>query len=290
MRTAIIGALGQLGTELQQCLPGDLIAVDRPEIDITDPASIAAVLESVQPGLVINAAAYNLVDRAEDEPQVAYAVNALGPRNLALWCVAADVPLVHVSTDHVFPGEVLQQGSCVPRTTPYTETDPPQPLSAYGVSKVAGEYFVQSICRRHFVVRTSGLYGKALGTKGNFVETMLRLGPERGEVRVVSDQHCTPTSAADLAQALRALISTEAWGLYHGTNTGATTWYDFAREIFRQAGMAVQVHPITTAEFGARARRPGYSILSTERLTQTIGFHFPPWQEALARYLRTRPL
>ena len=289
MRITIIGALGQLGTELQSRLAGhELTPVDRPEIDIVDPASVAAFLAASRPELVINCAAYNLVDRAEDEPHVAYAVNALGPRNLALWCEQAAVPLLHVGTDYVFSGSRSPVEPAAPRTTPYAETDAPGPLGAYAASKLAGEHFVQAHCRRHYVVRTCGLYGRALGTKGNFVETMLRLGRERPELRVVADQHCTPTSAADLAQALTELVATDAYGLYHATSSGETTWHGLACEIFRQSGMNVTVAPITSAEYPTKARRPGYSVLDGTRLAAVLGRPMPPWQDALARYLATR--
>jgi dTDP-4-dehydrorhamnose reductase len=186
---------------------------------------------------------------------------------------------VHISTDHVF-------GLDATHRRPYVETDVPGPVSAYGVSKLAGEHFVRANCERHFVVRTCGLYGRPPeGGKGNFVETMLRLGRERGEVRVVADQHCTPTSAADLAVLVLALARTDAYGLYHGTNAGATTWYEFASEIFRQATLDVRVTPITTAEFAAKARRPAYSVLDSSKLRSVTGLAIREWRESLAAYL-----
>lgn len=290
MRIALIGAAGQLGTALQRSFAGspaaseppgrwDVAPLEHRQIEITDAASVDAALSAARPECVINTAAYNLVDRAEDEPEAACRVNALGPRQLALWCAARDVPLVHVSSDYVFG---LDRG----RNTPYTEDDPPGPQSAYAVSKLAGEYFVQALCPRSFVVRTCGLYGRASSPgKGNFVQTMLRLGRERGTVRVVDDQFCTPTFAADVADAIVRLIPSGAWGLYHATNSGETTWCRLAREVFRVAGLDAEVIPITTAEFAAKARRPPYSILGCEKLKRTIGFELPPWQDAVARYL-----
>ncbi len=282
MRIALIGAHGQLGTALQSCLAGDVVALEQEDVEITDARSVETALAAAAPEFVINAAAYNLVDQAEDEPDVAYAVNALGPRNLAVYCGERDIELLHVSTDYVF-------GLDRQRTTPYRETDAPGPLSAYGTSKLAGEYFVRSRCRRHFVVRTCGLYGH-LGSRGigNFVETMLRLGNERDELSVVDDQRCTPTATTDLARAIAALLETGAYGLYHATNAGDMTWYGFACEIFRLAEIDVTVNPITSAEFGAKAPRAGYSVLDNQQLTATIGFQLPAWQDAVARYLVDR--
>jgi dTDP-4-dehydrorhamnose reductase len=231
---------------------------------------------------VINAAAYNFVDRAEDERDRASAVNALGPRHLAESCASLDIPLDHVSTDYVF-------GQDAGRRIPYSEADHPGPLSEYARSKLAGENSVRDVCPKHFIVRTCGLYGRASSPgKGNFVETMLRLGRERGAVSVVDDQWCTPTSAVDLADAIAGLIATDNYGLYHATNAGSTTWCGFATEIFRLAGLAVDVKPITTAQFGARAGRPAYSVLDSSKLAATIGRPMRPWQEALADYLRSR--
>jgi dTDP-4-dehydrorhamnose reductase len=287
MRIALVGAHGQLGSDLQQTLAGNIILLGHEDIEITDQASVEGALSAARPECVINSAAYNLVDRAEDEPLVAYAVNALGPRNLAKYCAAHDLPLLHVSTDYVFGNQAAAE-NCAPH--PYVETDAPGPINAYGVSKLAGEYFVRSLCPRHYVVRTCGLYGrKATRGKGNFVETMLRLGRERGEVSVVADQHCTPTATADLARAIAALVETGAYGLYHATNTGAATWYHVAAEAFRLAKLDARLRPITTAEFPTKAPRPGYTLLATDKLAATIGWSMPPWQDALARYLAARP-
>jgi dTDP-4-dehydrorhamnose reductase len=282
MRIALIGAGGQLGTDLRASLDGDVVSLGHEEIEITDASSVERALSKIGPDRVINAAAYNLVDQAEQEPEVAYAVNACGPRHLARYCAARDVVLLHVSTDYVFG---LDGG----RSVPYRESEAPGPLGAYAISKLAGEFFVRSQCPRHFVVRTCGLYGHAGARgRGNFVETMLRLSAERGELTVVDDQHCTPTATADLARALAALIKTDAYGLYHATNSGSTTWCGLAREIVRWTNRDVTVRPITSAEFGAPSRRPGYSVLDNSKLTATIGFELPPWEDALTRYLERR--
>ena len=235
-----------------------------------------------RPDLVINAAAYNLVDRAEDEPDVAFQQNAFAVRHLAREVDALGGTLVHISTDHVFgldghPGH------------PWRETDLPGPVSVYGASKLTGEYFARTLCARHLVVRTCGLYGVADSPgKGNFVATMLRLGRQQTEVRVVDDQHCTPTRATDLARAIVDLVATRAQGLYHATNSGATTWCGFAREIFRLAGISTPVIPIRSTEFAAKARRPAWSVLSGEKLARQRGVAMPEWNVALAEYLAER--
>jgi dTDP-4-dehydrorhamnose reductase len=282
MRIVLIGAGGQLGTALMDRLSGEIVAPSRHDLDLTDAQRIHSTLAAVRPDLIINAAAYNFVDRAEDEPERAFAVNALGVGVLARSCGELDVALVHVSSDYVFG---LDDG----RSTPYSEGDPPAPTGAYALGKLAGEGFVRAYCPKHFVLRTCGLYGRAKSPgKGNFVETMLRLGRERGAVSVVDDQWCTPTSAADLAAAIVELVPTGQFGLYHATNTGSSTWCGFASEIFRRAGMKVSVRPISTAQFGARARRPGYSVLDCSKLARAIGRPMRSWQEALDEYVEAR--
>lgn len=282
MRIAVIGARGQLGTDLLPLLGEGVVPLGHDEIDITDASRVAAVLSQVRPECVINVAAGNLVDQAEDEPEVAFAVNAFGPRNLARYCGANGLTLLHVSTDYVF-------GLDATRHHPWTEADAPGPVSAYGTSKLTGEYFVRSLCPKHFVVRTCGLYGlRGARGKGNFVETMLRLGRERDELRIVNDQRCTPSATVDVARALAALVRTEAYGLYHATNSGDMTWCEFACEIFRQAGIIVRTVPIDSATFGAKAKRPPYSVLDCSKLASVIGCELPPWQDGLRRYLAAR--
>lgn len=288
MRIALIGSTGQLGSDLLprlQTAGHDVAPLRHVEIEITDPTNIAAVLEPLRPDLVLNTAAYNLVDKAEDEPDVAMAVNGNGPRNLARLCETNGWRFMHISTDYVF-GK-----SARPSAGPFTELDLAVPDCKYGLSKWTGEQFTLTECSRSFAVRTCGLYGLAAlrgGGKGNFVETMLRLGRERQQLRVVDDQRCTPTSTADLADALVKLIATDAFGLYHATNSGSATWCEFAREIFRLAKMDVEVLPITTAEFGAKAKRPTYSVLDCSKLASVIGGPLPDWHDALARYLANR--
>ncbi len=282
MRILITGADGQLGSALRRILEHEVVAACRSVLDITSPEMVERVLTQNRPQVVINTAAYNQVDRAEEEPATAYAVNALGARNLAQWCGQHDVLLVHVSTDYVF-------GLDRERNRPYSPNDAPGPLSAYGTSKLAGEYFVRSLCPRHFVVRTCGLYGRAENpARGNFVETMLRLADERDELTVVADQRCTPTSAAHLARVIAGLLECDAYGLYHATNAGSTSWYEFACAIFELAESEIRVRPITSAEYAAAAKRPHYSVLDCDELWSTLGWSLPDWREALAEYLKQR--
>ncbi|MEX0703402.1 MAG: dTDP-4-dehydrorhamnose reductase [Planctomycetales bacterium] len=278
MPIALIAPRGQLGAALGERLAGDVLRWDRAQLDITDPEAVEETIRLHRPDVVINAAAYNFVDRAEDEPQDAYAVNALGPKQLAVACARNGETLVHVSSDYVF-------GADTARSVPYCETDEPGPLGEYGRSKLAGERWVQSICPRNFIVRTCGLYGRAESPgKGNFVKTMLRLAGEGRAIRVVNDQRCTPTSAADLADAIARLVETDRYGLYHATNAGETTWHEFAAAIFRLTGTPADLRPVSSAEYNTPARRPAYSVLDCGKLA-ALGITLPPWEAALARYL-----
>lgn len=289
MRIALIGSTGQLGSDLLprlQTAGHEVIPLRHADIEITDAANVATVLEPMRPALVLNTAAYNLVDKAEDEPDAAMSVNAAGPQNLARLCAAQNWRMMHISTDYVF------DGATGPAFRPWTELDPAIPTGRYALSKWTGEQLVQKECTRSFVVRTCGLFGIAAlrgAGKGNFVETMLRLGRERKQLRVVDDQRCTPTSTADLADALVKLIATDGFGLYHATNSGSMTWCEFAQEIFRLAKLDVEVIPISTAEFGAKAERPSYSVLDCSKLASVIGEPLPDWRDAIARYLASRP-
>ena len=281
LRVAVIGAKGQLGSDLVARLGAQAIPLGHSEIDISDAASVASALDRERPNAVINCAAYNFVDKAESERDAAMMTNRRGPGLLADYCREHDLKLVHVGTDYVYDGRA--------GNTPWTEEDEPLPISTYAASKYAGEQLVRAHCPRHFVVRTCGLYGRnAMHGKGNFVETMLRLGRERPELKVVGDQRCTPTSTANLASAILDLVKTEEYGLYHATNSGSCSWYEFASEIMRMAGLRPTVSPITTAEYGARARRPNYSVLDCSKLERVLGWKMPSWQEALGAYLTER--
>jgi dTDP-4-dehydrorhamnose reductase len=283
MRTAVLGAPGQLGRDICPRLPGEVVPLGRADVDLGDAVRMRAKLTELRPDVVINCAAYNFVDQAESEPAAAFAVNAWAVRDVALICRDLGCTLVHFSTDYVFG---LDEFRCVP----YIEDDAPGPVGAYGISKLAGEYLVRSTCPKHFVIRTCGLYGVwGSGGKGkNFVETMLKIAGQGKPLRVVNDQRCTPSFTSDIADATVALLRTANFGLYHITSAGDCTWYEFAREIFRAAGVTAEVTPITSFEFGAPARRPGYSVLSNDKL-EHIGVTTPRhWTEALRSYLATR--
>jgi len=284
MVIAVLGATGQLGSELLSLWGEDAVGLTRDQLDLATVSDFETVLEAIGAEVVVNAAAYNLVDQAEREPSGAMVVNALGPRQLARCCASLGVRLVHVSSDFVF-------GADTSRRDPYTESDETGPLGAYAVSKLGGELYVRSGCSDHLVVRSCGLYGHAARRReggGNFVETMLRLASGEGPVRVVDDQRCTPTSTPVLAAAINALLESGCSGLYHATCSGSTTWYEFAREIFERSGLEVEVEAITTDEFGAEAQRPGYSVLDCGRLIRDTGYTPPDWRVALAEYLAAR--
>ncbi|WP_299468248.1 dTDP-4-dehydrorhamnose reductase [uncultured Gimesia sp.] len=284
MRITVIGSQGQLGHDLMSSLSADghqLTGLTHQQISIEEAASIETALDDNAPELVINTAAYNKVDLAESAPEAAFTINTFGPRNLAMYCHQKNIRLMQISTDYVFGLEAARQSA-------YGEHDAPGPLSAYGQSKLAGEYFVRAICPQHYVVRTCGLYGKAGKTgNGNFVETMLRLGKERDELSIINDQHCTPTSTRDLSTAITRLIQTDRFGLYHATSQGQTTWFEFARTIFELAGMDVKLNAISTEQYHAAAERPRFSVLDCSKLKATTGFAFPDWKEALKTYLES---
>jgi dTDP-4-dehydrorhamnose reductase len=283
VKYAVLGAAGQLGRDLLPRLPGEAVPLTRADADLTDPASLRAALERVRPDVVVNCAAYNFVDRAESEPEAAFRVNAWAVRDLAGVCRDLGCLLVHFSTDYVF-------GLDDSRRTPYLETDAPGPVSAYGLSKLVGEYLVRALCPRHLLIRTCGLYGVwGVGGKGgNFVETMLRLAGEGRPLRVVADQVCTPSYAADVAAGAAALIESGRTGLYHLTSGGSCSWHEFADAIFTLAGVRADLTPITSREYGAAARRPAYSVLDGGAAARAGAGPLRPWREALAAYLEER--
>jgi dTDP-4-dehydrorhamnose reductase len=283
MKVAVIGANGQLGTDLCRILTDQKVAVvplTRREIDVSDSAQVDRVLGALQTEVVISTAAYHKVEECEKQPAQSFAVNATGPRNLALACRQNNAVLVHFSTDYVFDGGERH---------PYTESDLPRPLNVYGVSKLAGEHIVRLTWERHFVIRTCGLYGVAgsAGKGGNFVETMLKKATEGAPIRVVNDQVLTPTFTRDLAEAVSKLIRTEAYGLYHVSAEGECSWYEFARKIFELGKLTVDLRPVTTTEFPSPVQRPAYSVLSKQKLTQ-LGIAMKTWQDGLASYLGAR--
>ncbi|MGD9560141.1 MAG: dTDP-4-dehydrorhamnose reductase [Oscillospiraceae bacterium] len=291
MKILITGAAGQLGHELCRQLErggsalgaiperlqhAKVIAVDIEEADITSRTETAALIRHHAPDAVISCAAFTNVDAAEAERDTAFRVNALGPRNLAIACEEVGAKLLHLSTDYVFSGTGKE---------PYSETDLPAPASAYGTTKLLGEAYVRDFCSRWFVVRTSWLYGR---TGANFVKTILKLAAEQPEVKVVHDQRGNPTNAEDVAHHLLQLVPTKEYGLYHCTGAGVCSWFEFAQQIVRLAGLKAKVIPCTTEEFPRPAPRPANSALEHRMLRATIGDHMRPWQDALAHYMKER--
>ncbi len=278
-RVVVIGSNGQLGTDLVRALCGwDLSGLTHQELDICDLRRARMVLSKGSPEIVINTAAFNRVDDCESEVEKAFQVNAYAVHNLARICAELDCVLVHISSDYVFGGE---------KREPYREDDTPNPLSVYGTSKLAGECFARNLCRKHFIVRTSGLFGLAgsSGKGGNFVEAMIRLARESKPIRVVNDQITTPTYTKDLAHRIKQLLLTDAYGLYHITNNGHCSWYDFAKKIFELLGLKPYLGPTLTQHYGLRARRPIYSVLAHDKLRELGLDDMAPWSKALELYL-----
>jgi dTDP-4-dehydrorhamnose reductase len=284
MRYLILGAGGQLATELERELMErgqPVLALTHAQADICDTARVACAVRDFEPDFLVNTAAYHRVDECEDQVAKSFQVNAVALQGLARVANEAGAVLVHFSTDYVFDGN---------KREPYCETDPPRPLSVYGISKLAGEWIVQRYAERYFLIRTCGLYGgKGSPSKGgNFVETMIRLAAQSRPIRVVNDQIATPTYARHLARALVPLLESRRYGLYHMTASGACSWYEFAQEIFLLTGLQADLQPVSSTEFAARARRPAYSVLDNCAL-RAAGFpDLPPWQQGLAEYLRNR--
>jgi dTDP-4-dehydrorhamnose reductase len=271
VKILITGAAGQLGRALVQEITHrewEVVATDLPEMDISDRDAVWRVLSAHRPGVVINAAAATRVDDLEAAPDLAFKVNALGPRNLAAACRRLGAKLAHVSTDYVFDGT---------KAGPYVEWDEPRPRSVYGWSKLLGETLVREQCPDHFILRTAWLYGLP---GPNFITAILGRARKGQELMVVDDQRGTPTSALALAPQVLALAQTEAFGTYHATCQGEATWYEFALLILERAGLRVKVRPCTTGEFPRPAPRPANSVLEN-RLLKLEGLDLmPPWQEA----------
>ena len=277
MRIFITGHKGQLGRALYAALAEHtLTGCDLPELDITDREAIGAAVADFAPDVVVHAAAWTHVDGCARDPERAYRVNALGTQNVALACAEAGAAMVYISTNEVFDGEA---------TEPYREWDPPHPINPYGRSKAAGEWFVRHLLTRFYIVRTAWLY--APGGR-NFPHRIIQLADERGALRVVTDEVGNPTYAPDLAKAIAALIRTDAYGVYHLTNAGYCSRYDFAREILRVSGREhVPVEPITLAEFQRASTPPRFAPLANTAAA-ALGITLQPWQEALAEFLKSR--
>lgn len=283
MKILLLGKTGQVGgalTPLLRQLAGSnadeaVVTLGRADVDLSDAAALAQAVQRVQPSLIVNAAAHTAVDRAETEPDIAFAINAIAPGVLAQQAAKLNALLVHYSTDYVFDGS---------QRTPYRESDPTHPLGVYGESKLAGEQAVQDSGCRHLLLRTSWVYDS---TGRNFLTTMLRLAKQHGKLRVVGDQHGSPTSAAMIAEAslqlIRSMLNQPAMqgGLYHLTSQGHTTWHGFAQAIMHKAGLDIPIEAITTADYPTPAKRPAYSVLDSSKLQREFNYRLPDWQQAL---------
>ena len=282
MKIALLGANGQLARDLSRALEGhSTIPLTHNEIDVTDHVRTRAVLMDVRPDVVVNTTAYHRVDDCEVRPETAYAVNALAVLNLVRLANELDAVLVHFSTDYVFDGQFRQ---------PYTEKNVPFPLSVYANSKLAGEFLVRATSKRYLLIRTCGLYGSAgsRGKGGNFVETMLAKAKRREPIQVVDDQVLTPTYTVDLANQIARILSTNHYGLFHITNEGSCSWYEFARAIFDMAGIEADLSPTTSDLYKTAAIRPRYSVLENARLKELGLNQMRHWREALSAYLKEK--
>lgn len=285
MRVAVIGANGQLGEDVIAAFAqkGDEVhSLTHADIELSNCESVRFAMAKVQPHIVVNAAAMHHVENCEREPEKAFAVNGMGARNLAQAAHEIGAAVMHVSTDYVFDGA---------KGEPYEETDAPRPLNVYGNTKLSGEYFVRATTDKHFVLRTSAIYGKhPCRAKGglNFIELMLKLARERGTVRVVDSEFVSPTSTEEIARQILVLSRTNCYGLYHATAEGSCSWYEFAREIFELAKLNVKLDVASPDEFPTKAPRPFYSVLENCVLKRRGLNVFRPWQEGLRAYLSAR--
>lgn len=277
MKVLVTGAQGQLGQEMvNQCtIRGiDCTAAGSKTLDITDQKSVNLMVKTHNPDIIFNCAAYNAVDRAEEEWKKAFSVNGLGVRHLALAANECGSVLVHYSTDYVFDGN---------SNHPYTVADTPHPISRYGESKVFGETIVRDLCHRYFLIRVSWLFGRG---NTNFVSKVLEWSREKTEIAVVDDQIASPTYTVDLAKASLDLVSTHSFGLYHITNEGACPRYDWARYILEKTGWTGKLVRVKSSAFKTPAQRPAYSVLDNFGTSETLGYTLPSWQDATSRYLQ----
>ena len=282
MKIALLGADGQLGHDLEPALQAhEIIPLTRRDMDVADFDRTRRVLMDLSPHVILNTTAYHRVDDCENQPELAFQVNALAVLNLVRIANDSDAVLLHISTDYVFDGNTRE---------PYTESSQPLPLSVYATSKLSGEFLVRAAAQKYFLIRTCGLYGVAgsHGKGGNFVETMIAKAKRLEPIRVVDDQVVTPTYTVDLAHQIALILSTTHYGLYHVTNEGCCTWYEFAKAIFEISGIDADLSPTTSELYKTPAIRPRYSVLENARLKQLGLNEMRHWREALAAYLKMR--
>lgn len=280
MKITVIGSTGQVGSYLTKILSAkhDVIGLSHEELDITDFQKTRDTLFKLKPDLVINTAAYHKTDECEENPEKSFSVNSIAVRNLALTCKDLSAVLLHLSTDYVFDGR---------KNEPYTEDDVPNPLNVYGVSKLAGEIFVKNTLEKHFIVRPSGIFGRAKKVgKANFIDRMIQLAKERKKLKIVDDQIFSPTYAKDLAEKISELIKTEKYGTYHITNSGYCSWYELAKTAFELVNIQTDLKPIKSKEFPAKAKRPKFSVLENKRLKMIGLKEMRHWESALKDYLK----
>jgi dTDP-4-dehydrorhamnose reductase len=278
-KVLVVGALGMLGHDLSKVFAKgyEVIGVDKEEVDITRQGATLKIIKEISPTVVINAAGYTDVDGCEKKMRKAFAVNGEGAKNVAKGCRETGAKLVYVSTDYIFDGE---------KKTPYREDDPPNPLNIYGESKLMGERYIEELLEDFLIVRTQWLYGRH---GRNFVETILALARERDSIEVVHDQKGSPTYTADLSKTIAALLRKDLKGTFHVSNKGSCSWYDFALESVRLAGVSdVEIVPVSSTELNRPAKRPLYSVFSCQRLEKEAHIEMRPWQEALRHYFAHR--
>lgn len=276
MKVLVTGVRGQLGHDVVNELEKrgvETVGVDIQEMDITDSASVDRVMKEAAPDAVIHCAAYTAVDAAEENEELCRRVNAEGTRNIAAVCKELDIRMIYISTDYVFDGEGERF---------WEPDDERAPKSVYGQTKYEGELAVQELLDKYFIVRIAWVFGV---NGKNFVKTMLNLSQNHDTVRVVNDQFGSPTYTYDLARLLADMVQTDKYGVYHATNEGVCSWYEFACAIFREAGIKMNVQPVSTQEYGAKAARPANSRMSKEKLTENGFERLPSWQDALRRYM-----
>jgi len=284
MKILVTGAKGQLGKKIIDILGRDyqLVLTDVDNMNITDIDAIKTVVEKEKPDYIIHAAAYTQVDKAEENIELCRKVNSLGTKNIAMIAQEYDITLIYISTDFVFDGS---------KNIPYSENDTANPLSVYGLTKFEGEEFIRDICSKYYIIRVAWLFGELPeGHPGtNFVEVMLKLAKEKPFLSVVNDQVGSPTYTGDLVETISKIINqSPEFGTYHFSGTGEFSWYDFAKEIFRQTNTEVDLKPIASSEYPQKAKRPAYSYLNKTKIENALGIRVRPWQKMLEEYLKKR--